>query len=94
MTLDIDGSVTGVAGGGWVVSNSSHALFPNCVARSNWNAYYYPPFGEGYTQLAVVNLVFSRKLVGDELLQSYTSDKSHQGFVRAGALKGIRVKQH
>lgn len=50
-TLDLDGTVTGVTGGGWIMSNTSLLLNPSCSYNSSWNAYFCPPSESSYLQL-------------------------------------------
>lgn len=51
--LDIDGTVTNVTGGGWMVSSTSLYLNDDCRLVPNWNAHFCPPFAEGYVHLLV-----------------------------------------
>jgi len=53
--LDLDGSVTGLPYGGWLVSNQTTMLKPYCAKRPEWNGYMCPPFPEGYVQVTLVD---------------------------------------
>src|SRR4051812_7251074 len=53
--MDIDGSVTGVKGGAWMLSDVSMSLTPDCTFRAEWQAWVCPPFAEGFAQLTFTN---------------------------------------
>eukprot|EP01080_Neovahlkampfia_damariscottae_P008139 gene8139-12600_t len=54
--FDIDGSITGVNGGAWIVTNTSMLVNQNCTPKYEWNAYICPPFPQGFVQLTIKNL--------------------------------------
>ena len=53
MTLDLDGGVAGVPGGGWLMSNTSLLVTPSCTWNSSWNGYFCPPSEASYLQVEI-----------------------------------------
>ncbi|KAL6059281.1 hyaluronoglucosaminidase [Balamuthia mandrillaris] len=56
--FDVDGSVTGFYGGGWVVSNRTFLINDGCEHREEWNGYACHSFREGYVQFKLVDNTF------------------------------------
>jgi cell migration-inducing and hyaluronan-binding protein len=53
--LDLDGSTTGIKGGGWIVANNSLLITPECTAKYEWNGYACPVNRAGYIQFWMTN---------------------------------------
>lgn len=53
--LDMDGSATQVAGGGWFVANNTFLINSTCTPKPEWSAYFCPPFAEGFMQISIMN---------------------------------------
>ncbi|EFC48803.1 hypothetical protein NAEGRDRAFT_46431 [Naegleria gruberi] len=54
--MDVDGSITSISSiGGWITGNDTTMTFTQCQARTEWNAYQCPFFGESFAQFRVLN---------------------------------------